>query len=227
MKEIPFAKRYKVTEQGEIISFKTGKPMSPVMIHNGYLRVLIKCDDGRKKSFLVHRLVAMTYLPNPDNKKEVNHKNGIKADNRPCNLEWVSRNENMRHAFSAGLNSNSGTNNGRSGLTEDQVIKIYYELLNGARSVDVSRKYDVSRRAVEGIKYKNTWGDLLDGLPDIETSTKRENLSESKVRWICKQLEQHVGVAEIANKCNGVSVHQIEGIKYRKRYKHISCDFEW
>ncbi len=65
---------------------------------NWYLSVKI----GRK-SYSIHRLVAMAWLPNPYNKKEVNHINGIKYDNRVENLEWATRNENMHHAKISGL----------------------------------------------------------------------------------------------------------------------------
>lgn len=66
---------------------------------NGYIRVFIE-----KKCYTVHRLVAMAFIPQTVGKNEVNHKNGIKTDNRADNLEWVTRSENGLHAHAIGLN---------------------------------------------------------------------------------------------------------------------------
>jgi hypothetical protein len=84
--------------------------------HNqGYLRVVL--SHGQiNKGFLVHRLIAMVFLPNPENKPMVNHKDGNKKNNHVTNLEWCTRKENELHAKTHGLKP-SGQRNGSSKIT--------------------------------------------------------------------------------------------------------------
>ena len=69
----------------------------------GYIRVALT-KDRVTKEFLLHRLVAQQFIPNPENLPQVNHINGVKADNRVANLEWVSAKENKQHAYRNNLN---------------------------------------------------------------------------------------------------------------------------
>lgn len=68
----------------------------------GYVEVRLN-RDGKTKATFVHILLANAFIPNPENKAQVNHINGIKTDNQIENLEWASRSENMIHAFKLGL----------------------------------------------------------------------------------------------------------------------------
>ena len=68
----------------------------------GYYKVELY-NNGKSKILYVHRLVAQTFLPNPNNKPQVNHIDGNKAHNSVDNLEWVTRSENQKHAFKTGL----------------------------------------------------------------------------------------------------------------------------
>lgn len=69
---------------------------------SGYYQCTI-CKNGIKKQCNIHRLIGITFIPNPDNKTCINHKNGIKTDNSIGNLEWCTRSENDIHAFKNGL----------------------------------------------------------------------------------------------------------------------------
>lgn len=92
---------YKVYENGDIESFQKKKPrfLKPYLDTKGYPLV----DLRPKRAVKVHRLVAKAFLDNPQNKPQVNHKNGKKVDNRACNLEWVTNSENQIHANKLGL----------------------------------------------------------------------------------------------------------------------------
>lgn len=77
--------------------------IKPRLTKSGYARVYMRCNDtNKRKDFYIHRLVAEYYIPNPDNKKYVNHKNCIRNDNRVENLEWVTSKENTKQTEEKG-----------------------------------------------------------------------------------------------------------------------------
>jgi hypothetical protein len=98
MRQIKDNLDYLVTVEGRVFSLKTMRFMKTTKRPDGYVYVKIGSKTHR-----VHRLVAQTYIPNPENKEQVNHMDGNKANNMLCNLEWMTQSENIQHSFDIGL----------------------------------------------------------------------------------------------------------------------------
>lgn len=79
-----------------------GFTMKPSTDRYGYLRLGLRDSDGVRKFHTVHRLVAMAFIPNPDNKPQINHKDSNKQNNHVDNLEWCTNSENHKHAYANG-----------------------------------------------------------------------------------------------------------------------------
>lgn len=94
--------RYLVSNRGRIISLNSGSEMAQYVQKNGYSAVKLHTHNV-KRTFLVHRLVASAFVPNPNGLSEVNHIDGDKLNNSADNLEWVTHSQNMRHSIGSGL----------------------------------------------------------------------------------------------------------------------------
>lgn len=101
--------RIKVSNKGNVISCKRGAPYPLKVTHNNCGYQMVGAGDSHRRSQYVHRLVAETWIPNPNHYEQVNHINGDKSDNRVENLEWVTRSQNIRHAYRTGLLKVEGT----------------------------------------------------------------------------------------------------------------------
>ncbi|MFC0819748.1 NUMOD4 motif-containing HNH endonuclease [Moraxella marmotae] len=138
---------YEVSEAGEVRSvdrllyvtnqkerlFK-GKVLSLVVnVQNRYPQISL-WKNNKGTSYYIHRLVAEAFIPNPDNKPEVNHKDGNRQNNHVCNLEWVTSTENSQHA----INSNLLTYKCR--LTEDEFLDCLDAVINGESYQALSKR---------------------------------------------------------------------------------------
>lgn len=125
---------------------------------NGYLTASIG-GRLRLKNCYVHRLVAKAFIPNPENKRTVNHKNGIKTDNRVENLEWMSHKENIVHAIKSDLMNNSGSNHGNSKLSDDDIIEIR-RLSRKMSQKEIANIFKTSQSNVSRIIRNEMWSHI-------------------------------------------------------------------
>lgn len=142
LKEIE--KNYIIHESGEIYSIRHKKIMKSFLDRSGYYRIEL---NGKK--YLLHRLLAAKYVTNPHNKQYVNHKNGVKTDNRIDNLEWVTSGENQRLTYELGLKSKTPKNANWCSL----VVHQYYP--NGAYKDEFPSIHEAERQT--GVKAANIW----------------------------------------------------------------------
>ena len=144
---------YEVSENGDIRNNKTMNILKQ-NICDGYYGVTIRPTGRKGKAirFRIHRILAETFVPNLDNKPEVNHIDGNKLNNSLNNLEWCTGSENMQHAAKNNLiKFYSGENNSNSKLTEDIIKEIKENVIPGSREFGyraMSRKYKISSNSI-------------------------------------------------------------------------------
>lgn len=123
---------------------------------NGYLAVGLS-KNKKQKQWLLHRLIAIHFISNPENKPEVNHKNGIKTDASIDNLEWCTKSENTIHAFATGLMDIRGEKHMHAKLDNEKVLAIRKNCKHKKDLVIYAKKYNVSVGTVYDAFKSITW----------------------------------------------------------------------
>jgi hypothetical protein len=157
MKQIKDYPDYLATLDGRVFSLKSMKFLKPLMINSGYYVVRLR-NNFKEKVFLLHRIIASTYIENVDNKEQVNHIDCNKLNNCLFNLQWSTSNENMRHAYDNNLIklsnkkikaiSETGKNIGKYNLVDRSKIVLdfytgifYNSCTEAAKSLGISHQY--------------------------------------------------------------------------------------
>jgi hypothetical protein len=125
-----------------------------------HLRVYL-ARNGKKTPFLVHRLIALTFIPNPESLPIINHIDGNPANNNVSNLEWCSYRHNAVHAYNSGLTllpNQRGENNSNSTLTEATVIEMRNAFDGGLSSAAVARQFGIQPKTAYDAIHGRRWG---------------------------------------------------------------------
>jgi HNH endonuclease/NUMOD4 motif len=152
---------YEISNLGNVRNATTKKLLSFWYDKDGYSRVTIQLM-GKRKNYGVHRLVALAFLPNIDNKPTVNHNDANKKNNNVSNLEWATHQEQVDHLDDNNLRSMpKGEDWYNSKLTEEKVREIFSLYKSGKLSQQkIADLYGVSKGAIQGIVYRTSWKHL-------------------------------------------------------------------
>ena len=211
-----------VSKEGHVWSFAKKRLLPGLKSNRGYLRLYIK---NKYKQFVcvpIHRLIAMRYIPNPDNKPQVNHIDGNKENNSIENLEWASNLENAHHAMTHGLMPHWK-------LEEATVHKICQEFCIGALTLrEIAKKYNAPYASVVSIKCHRNWTHISKHYPFSSKFERKSELEEDTVHKICKDLEDMKAIhfrCAIIGKKYGVSRDTIQKIVSGKNWRDISSQY--
>jgi hypothetical protein len=148
-----------ISSEGQVYSTKTNRILkNRICGHegNGYYAIAYR-RNGRTANMKIHRLVAEYFIPNPENKPFVNHKDGNKFNNHKDNLEWVTCSENILHAINTGLNPKRGNNNHNSKIPESEINRIIDLHKAGFYQSSIAKLFKVHQSTINRIVNNKTY----------------------------------------------------------------------
>lgn len=157
-KDITDYNDYQISNHGNVKVKKNNasrkeRILKPLSHPRGYFRVALY-KNNKSKFFFIHRLVAIHFIENPNNKPDVNHIDGNKSNNTFTNLEWVTYKENIEHSVKNRISS-CGIRNGRAKLTDLTVEEIRND--NSLTQRQLAKKYQVTQGTISRIKTNKGW----------------------------------------------------------------------
>lgn len=160
--DIDTTHKYVIDTTGVVTNETTGRVLKGTKVTkaNRYVKIILN------KRYLLHKLVAQTFVPNPNDLPQVNHIDGNRMNNAASNLEWVTGSQNVKHAYDTGLKSNAGELNPISKLTEDVVVDIWRLAKQGHKPSSIIRllKLNVCRSTVSSVTNGKNWAHVTSTL---------------------------------------------------------------
>ena len=230
---------YQVSNLGNIRNISSGIIQKNSIDSRGYVRFSSRTMTGGVRTIKIHRLVAYTFLKNPNYKHmEVNHIDGNRTNNYVGNLEWVSEKENSEHAWLTGLNDNYGD---KIGTHDVDVVRKVCELLveTGGRVINVVRAIEpivVSESFVRHIKYKRIWKRISDEYFDADSfpdtwhgeGMHKSKLNRHEVERMCELLVKFNGCSnDVVKQMNtegftNATTQSVCEVKHKRRWVFVS-----
>lgn len=225
--------KYQISSLGRVKSLpRTGrlqvKILKPHFKKGGYLEVSLS-KNSSPRYCLISRLVAQAFIPNPQNKLYINHKNGVKKNNTTLNLEWCTFQENEAHAIKLGLKGPlyqgyaKGEQVGTSKLLEKQVIEIRKLKFKNPllTQSELSERFKVSQSQIGRILRKQRWQHLRIDNYGVVFKKANTKLTETDVLYIRKAREENQKTRKELSVQFGVKPEQIRRVETRERWKNI------
>lgn len=222
---------YLVSNTGLVKDSRTNKLLQLSTMYKGYIYVYLPVTHN---TYFVHRFVAQAFVPNPENKPEVNHINGIKTCNWYKNLEWNTRQENIQHAVRTGLfYTGKGEDANSSIYTNAQIHKVCSLLEKKLLNTDIAKLTGVDPWTISKIKIKNCWTQISDlyNIPKAIQNAKGSDsasaiYSDQQIHQVCQLLtdgKKHK-MTEI-EKLTNVGYDMIYRIKVGKNWQCIASQY--
>lgn len=186
-KVIPGFSKYEVSRWGEVRNKATLQVLKPGAVEGGYQRVSVSDDENKRKTCYIHQLVAIAYLPNPENKPSINHKNHVRNDNCLENLEWYTVAEQNRHKRKQAVKEHYKSSS-RAVWKCHPVTGVRIELYDSIKLASIAVKGDASGKTkITGVAQKR-----VDIDPRRKTSSVRKTAYGFKWEYDTQLIDSEV-----------------------------------
>jgi len=221
---------YEIYEDGKVFNKKLKYFLKPRSTGFGqYPTVQMYDTHGKRRTKYIHILIATAFIPNPENKPQVNHIDGDKQNFAINNLEWVTCSENILHAYNTKLHIKaSGVDSPNTELTEQDVNEVCRLLVEGYRAKDVSEMTGVKLYTVRSIKCESIFKNITSKY-DLKSVRRVEKLSKDTVMWVCRKIKEGLTnrqILDIATNTN-LNMQRIGSIRNRKSFTDLTDNLDF